>query len=221
MGRGYRIGDFKAVPARAGFAASPPGSGLVDPVVLVDNGEINIIRRWKVTLSCQDPEGNDPTRSGAGLRFTVLAKMENERIVRRCFTTTNQSAVIYAPGRSIRVLALNPNNFELEAHYQIDEFTAGLSDWKDQQFFGGVDALTGETDLSVPPFCDTFEVFSPGAGSPPPRIRGYGPGGVVAYDEVLTVPRSGEIKRIPNLDYTLSPTGAAPQTHIVLYECTG
>jgi len=224
LGRGYRIGDHKPVPAYSGFQVGV-GTQLVPPVVLADYGSPNRVHRWKVTVHVADPDGNDAPRSGAGLRFTILAKMENELIPRRCFVTVGSSQVLYAPGRSIRILALNPMDFQLEAHYNLDEFAGGLSTWEDMQYFGGSNpfsgALAAEADLNLPPFCSSFEVFSPGAGAPAPRLRAYGPGGVVVYDEVLTVPASGEIERIPNVDYTLDITGAAPQTHMVLYQCTG
>jgi hypothetical protein len=209
MGRGYRIGDLVDVP----------GASVTQ--CLSNYGHINRILRWKATLMVQDPEGNDSLRNGAGLRFTVLAKMENELIPRTCFVTVGDAQVIYAPGRSISIQAANPQAFELQAHYQLDEYAGGLSEWEDNQVFP---ALAAEADMALPNFCDSFEVFSPGATAPAPRLRGYGPGGTLVYDEVLAVPRSGEIPRIPGVDYTLSPSGGGgggPQSHIILYNCVG
>ena len=152
------------------------------------------------------------------MRFRVFAKMENELIPRTCFVTTGNAQVIYAPGRSLEITADNPQAFDLQAHYSLDEYAGGLSEWEDRQLITG---MVAETDLELPNFCARFEVFSPGAAAAPPSVKGYGPGGVLVYEEVLAVPRSGEIPIIPQLDYTISPTGVPAQSHVVLYECVG
>ena len=206
MGRGYRIGNAVAVPGASVTAC------------LSNYGHPDRIMRWKVTLMVQDPDGNDVLRNGAGLRFTFLAKMENELIPRTAFVSVGNSVVLYAPGRSISMQVAHPQSFALEAHYQLDEYAGGLAEWEDNQFF---DKLIVESDMGLPNFCDTFQVFSPGTGAPAPRLRGYGPGGTLVYEEVLAVPRSGIIPRIPQVDYTLGPTGAVAQDHMILYNCVG
>jgi len=193
--------------------------------VLADYGWQNRILRWKVTLHVKIPAGStDPVKDGRGLRFQVTSKMENERITRQCFVTVDNAQVIYAPGRSIRISVQNPEDLPvegLEAHWQVDEFAAGLSTWEDVSTFPG---LVAEVPLIIPNFCDTFEVFSPGSAAPPARIRGYGPGGVLYYDEVVSTPRSGSVDVVPRLDYTITPTaggGAGPQDNVVVFNCEG
>lgn len=214
-GRGYRIGDQRAIPALAGF---PPLVGFPIPAeLLVNHGFPDEIRAWKATLHVTDPTGVVPALTGAGLRFIVRAKMENDLIPRQCFVSVGNAQVIYAPGRSIEVQCFNPNAFVLTTHWQIDEATAGLAAWEDQELFL---ALAVQTPMTLPPFCDSFEVYSPGPGAPAPRVRGYGPLGVVVYDQTLPVPASGIVTVIPNVAYTIAPT-AAPQDHIVRYACIG
>jgi hypothetical protein len=211
LGRGYRIGNANAVPSGAGILNSG-----IEPVTLVNHGEVNRIGRWKVTLMVKDPAGNDVTRDGVGLRFVVTARMENDIIPRTCFVTLGDAQVIYAPGRAMEVIAINPSAIDLEAHWNIDEVTAGLSRWEDVQVF---DALGGETDLELPPFCGSFEVFGV-MGQAAPMLRGYGPGGTLLYSEIIGSPRSGPIPRIPSIDFTLQ-SGAPPTQHTVLFVCDG
>jgi len=213
MGRGYRIGNFTPVPAGAGM----PGSG-VEAVTIVNHGEVNRIGRWKITMMVKDPEGNDVGKDGAGLRFTTIAKMENEIIPRTCFVTLGDAQVIYAPGRSLEVLAFNPMAIDLVAHWNIDEVTAGLARWEDSQFldFGVIPAV--ETDVATPPFCGSFEVFG-NTGDASPTLKGYAPGGSLVYTEILAVPRSGTIPRIPGLDFTITP--GAGTKHVIYFVCDG
>jgi len=217
MGRGYRIGDQRTISAGAGFPGVVPG--IINPAVALANyGQPHEFRRWKVTLHVADPDGNTPALQGSGLRFTVTAKMENEIIPRRVFISVGDAQVIYAPGRSIEILGLNPNTFDLRAHWQVDEETAGLSTWEDREIFT---ALSAETVLDIPPFCDHFQIYSPGAAAPSARVRGYATGGTVAFDSIVAVPDSGDLSRVPDLLYTITPTGAAPQVHAVRYQCVG
>jgi hypothetical protein len=216
MGRGYRIGNLQVVPALAGFPAFM--GALNPPVILVNHGEVNEVKRWKVTLHVTDPEGNVPSMHGSGLRFSVLSKMENDLIPRRIFISVGNARVLYAPGRSLEVLGINPNAYALTAHWQIDEYTAGLAEWEDQDVFA---ALAVETVLSIPPFCLSFTVYAPGAAAPAPRLRGYGPTGIVVYDEVLSVPVSRAVECVPNLVYTIAPVGMNPQVHAIRYKCLG
>jgi len=207
MGRGYRIGDQRVVPAGAtGFSIH--NHGLVDHYY-----------RWKVKLACSFPTGvPDPATDGMRLRFHIFGKAENDRIEHRVSVSPNDAQVVYVHGRSVEILCDNPTTVPLVAQYNLDEAAPGLSTWEDMEFFT---ALAVETPLDIPPFCDAFVVLSPGAAAPAPRIRGYLPGGVVGYDEVLAVPRPLAIPRTPNLDYTIAPTGAVPQVHTVHYQCVG
>lgn len=212
-GRGYRIGNQLVVPAGAGFGGAPA-------VVMANHGDPSKIFRWKVILHTSLPTGvADPVNAGSGLRFLIRARMENDDIPRTCFVTLDDAQHIYASGRALEVLAFNPNAFELTAHISLDEYVGGLSIWEDVTIFEN--NLVAETELVFPPFCSRFQVMSPGAAAPAARIRGYAPGGVVVYDDTLAVPRSGLIDRIPDLDYTIAPTGAVPQSHAVMFHCDG
>lgn len=212
-GRGYRIGNQVVVPAGAGFGVEPP-------VVLANHGDPAKIFRWKVILHTVLPEGGvDPVNAGCGLRFIVRPRMENDDIPRTCFVTLDDAQHIYASGRSLSVFAFNPNAFDLTAHISLDEYVGGLSIWEDVTLFENT--LVAEVPLDFPPFCSRFQITSPGAAAPAPRIRGYAPGGVLVYDETLAVPRSGLVDRVPDLDYTIAPTGGAPQSHAILFHCDG
>ena len=213
FGRGYRIGNAQMVPAGAGVLDS-------NPILLTNHGRASTVGRWKISFGVKDPLGLDTSKSGAGLRFLVRARMENDDIPRTCFVDLGGGQCIYAPGRSINVIALNPSDIDLEAHWNIDEVTAGLGLWEDSQTFAGATALTAETPIDVPTFCGRFEVFTV-SGDPPLVLTAYANGGAVVYSEPLSVPRSGTITRIPGVDFTLTPPGGGPQNAIVSFSCDG
>ena len=213
LGRGYRIGQQKTVPAGAGVTVGIP------PELLYNNGDMSHEFRWRITLGVRDPEGNVPALQGAGLRFLVTATQENEQIVRTAFLSanTNDAVVLYAPGRSLDVRAINPNGFSLQANFSVDEAAAGLTEWRDQQQFFGA---TVETELQVPNFCDWFQVVA-ASGTPLPRVRGYGPGGVLVYNEIQPATNLQQIYRIPGVAYTVEPSGGSPGNFIALFHCLG
>lgn len=212
LGRGYRIGQRLIVPANSGFFPGLP------PTVLANHGDPEKIFRWKVTCYVTMPDGvTPPVLQGSGLRFVVRAKMENDNIPRTAFVTLGDAQALYAPGRSISVLAFNPNSYDLLAEVALDEYVGGISVWEDTLLY---DNLLGETELVFPPFCSRFQVYTQ-AGAGAAEIRAYDPSGVIVYSEVLAVPRSGLLDRLPNTLYTIRPTGAPPQTHQVLFVCDG
>lgn len=212
LGRGYRIGQRLIVPANSGFFPGTP------PTVLANHGDPEKIFRWKVTCYVTMPDGvADPVQQGSGLRFVVRAKMENDNIPRTAFVTLGDAQALYAPGRSLSVLAFNPNPYDLIAEVALDEYVGGISVWEDTLLY---DNLTAETELVFPPFCSRFQVFSR-AGAAAAEIRAYDPSGAIVYSEVLATPRSGMLDRLPNTDYTIRPSTPGPQVHQVLFVCDG
>lgn len=214
LGRGYRIGKQETVPAGAGTTAAG-----TPPVVLYNSGNMDHVSRWRITLNARDPLGNVPALQGAGLRYIVTATQENETIPRTAFLNaqSNDAVVLYAPGRSLTVVAINENAFSLQSNFSVDEASAGLAEWRDQATFV---ALAAETELVLPNFCDWFEVATP-SGAPLPRVRGYGPAGVLYYDEILTASNLQQVYRIPGLRYTLTPSGGGAGNYIALFHCLG
>ena len=210
MGRGYRIGNAQVVPANTAES---------NAVCLINHGQANKIGRWKVSINVQDPEGNDVALSGAGLAFILRVRMENDDIPRTTFVGIGGGMVIYAPGRSINLVAYNPYDIDLTAHWNIDEVTAGISVWEDRDIFVGSTALTAETTLTLPPFCTYLEAFTTSLGSAP-TLKGYANGGTVVYQEVLSIPRSSKIQIVQGLEYTITP-GHSGQELAVLYTCQG
>ncbi len=212
LGRGYRIGQKLVVPAGAGLNPWAP------PTVLANHGDPEKIFRWKVTCYVTMPDGvADPPLTGAGLRFVVRARMENDNIPRTAFVTLGDAQALYAPGRSLSVLAFNPNPFDLVAEVALDEYVGGISVWEDTLLY---EDLAAETELVFPPFCSRFQVFSRSTGGTC-EVRAYAPSGAIVYNEVLGIPRSGMLDRLPNTDYTIRPTGVGLQTHQVLFVCDG
>lgn len=151
MGRGYRIGNQRTVPAGAtGFS-------------IANHGLIDHYYRWKVTLGVAIPPGVvDPPTDGMRVRFHIFGKAENDRIEHRASVSPTDGQVVYVTGRSIEILADNPGAIPLIAQYNLDEASPGLSTWEDMEFFT---ALTAETPLDLSPFTDAIVVLSPGGKS--------------------------------------------------------
>ena len=211
MGRGYRIGQLRICPALAGVA---PG---IEPLLLANHAHPEVVTPFKAILGVLDEAGNDPgPMDGSFLRFLVRSSVENDRISRVVDVTTGNSQVIYVTGRSIRITVLNPQNFDLQAQMAMDEWQPGVSAWFTNQFFPG---LAVETPIQAPPFCTQFKVYTP-QGMAAPRLRGYAPGPILVVDQVLLVPNSDDIERIPGVDYTLAPT-APGSNHAINFQCFG
>ncbi len=213
MARGYRIGNANVV------AANTPAE---DPQLLINHGQANKIGRWKVTVNVQDPDEGDVAQLGCGLHFILRCRMENDDIPRTTFVGKGGAMVIYAPGRSINLVAYNPNAIPLTAHWNIDEVTAGISVWEDRDIFSGATALSVETPLVLPTFCTYLEVFTTNVGTAP-TLKGYPPGVAPVlpiYQETLAIPRSSKIQIVQGLDYTITP-GHLGQALAVLYTCQG
>jgi hypothetical protein len=210
IGRGYRTGHHLTVPALAGSAM---------PAVLLANlAHIEKVTPFKLTLGTSDDEGNDPgIADGALLRFFVSHSIENDRFHRVVDVTVGNAQVIYVTARSIKVEVENEQAFTLQADMALDEASPGVSVWYVQERFP---ALGVEVAMDIPPFCQEFRVYTP-TGVAPARLRGYAPGGTLFVDQNLTVPSSGEIQRIPGLDYTLTASAGGPTAHIVNYSCFG
>ena len=223
MGRGYRIGDSVVIPALAGFPGGP------DAVRIVNHGDANRISRWKITLNTSDPNANDTDlRRGSSLQYRITASMENEVIPRRATVTVNDSQVVYAPGRTIEILAFNRMPWGLVAQYSLDEVTAGMSRWKDAENFE-IGLLTTEPGgqefaMDFPPFCSAFEVFTKST-NPGATVRAYNGVGTMVYSETVAAPRSNLIIRIPGCDYTIEPPsnnmGHTTAAYSVYYTCDG
>lgn len=209
FGRGYRIGNKNTVPANTPQA---------NPVGLINFGKPDVVGRFKITLNVQDPTSAEPANTGAGLRFQIIAQMENDKIPRTCFVSVGGGQVLYVPGRSLNVVAWNPYAIGLEAHWNIDEVVAGISVWEDVDLFVDSTALTVEAALDLPTFCTGFEVFTI-SGGPAPTIRGYSNTQQV-FRETVTAGRSGRIPVVPGFDYTIEP-GVNPQNVAVVYTCQG
>lgn len=203
---GHTLGDTFALPAN-----------MTVPQPLMHYGS-NDMKRYKVTISVRDAAGGDVARNGRGVRFFVHAQIQNERHPpRRCFVTIGDGRIVYAPGTSVKVEALNPENIPLEVSISLDESSHGFSDYWDVETFENISA--GEHDLDVPPYCRAMVVLTDAAANPA-IIRGYGTGGAAIYQETLAVPRSADIPRLPRMDYTLQASAGNPD-YWVYYFCEG
>ncbi len=171
--------------------------------------------RFKVTLSV------NTAPNAACVRFRVYGRVENDEILRTVSITDGNGAVLYVPGRALRVLASNDSGQALTVNYALDEGEAGISEWYDtQQWIAQALAPPYYEALSVPTFCKSFRVLAPTAMTPPPTLNAYSKSGALVFSEVLTVPDSGDIIVMPGLTYRLVP-GSDPYTYAVRYKCEG
>lgn len=205
MARGYRIGDTKTV-----------ANGATE--LLANHGHQDHYFRWKVTLGVRDADGVAYTPNTAYTAlFNVLIKVENDRILRRCAVPRGGGQVLYAPGRFIDVSVTNAGSQPLQIDYNLDEATPGLSSWS---WFEDLAGVVAETELDVPEFCTSAQIFTP-TGSAGFTLRGYGATGALVYFETLFVPRSGEIALAPGLLYTVQNVGPGAQDGHIHYRCVG
>lgn len=209
MGRGYRIGNRILIPAGAGVTAG------TRPIQLANHGWQDQLYRWKITMGTE-ADTVLPPDTGAHLRYTALAKMENDLIPRTISVGPGEAGVLYAPGRALDLLVSNPSPFDLWANFSLDEASSGLADWADRETFI---AIAAAQDMNPPTFCDTFKVYSVTGGNPP-LVQGFDDLGNLVYSEVLAVPRSAEIDRIPGIRYTIAPAGGVG-TYVIYYNCLG
>ena len=205
----YKIGDQVLVPALSGVGGTPT---LLRNFFLPDR-----ILRWKAVLSVELPDGVTlPANTSGGLRFRVTSRMGNEIQARTAFVGVGNAVVLYAPGRSLEIVAINPSAVTpFMAHYGTDEATAGFSPWEDFESFAAGDVVA-ETELTMQRFCREIEIFSVN-GAPAPTLRGYDQTGTAVYLDVLPVPKSGRISASPNFRYTIQGAGA----YTVLYHMLG
>lgn len=204
MGRGYRGGDRVVIPAG-------------EQRQLVNHGLVDAYFRWKISLYGEAVDGVSYNALTAYfLQVSVVGKNENDAIERNTLIGIGRGQVLYVPGRSLNVIAINPTDRDIAIHYSLDEATPGLSAWTtDEQI-----STAAETPLDIASFSTQLQVFSLTGGTNW-RIRGYDAVGAVVYDEVLNAPRSAQVPVVPSLFYTIAPVAAGAHSCVVVYQCVG
>lgn len=171
--------------------------------------------RFKVTLSVNAASASNY------VRFALYGRVENDDIVRYVSITDGNAAVLYVPGRALRVTAANSSGQALTVNYALDETEAGISEWFDtQQWVAQVVGPPYYETLDIPPFAKSFRVLCVSAAVAPPTLNAYSKSGALVFSEVLTVPDSGDIIVMPGLTYRLVPA-TDPYTFTVRYKCEG
>lgn len=207
MGRGYRAGDRVVIAAG-------------EQVTLVNHGLVDQYFRWKISLFADSAEGAvyDPN-TAYPIIVTVTGKNENDAIPRQTIVGLGRGQVLYVPGRSLQVLALNPTEQPIGMHYSLDEATPGLSSWTTDE---AVTVGTGvEYPLDVAAFAQALQLVGL-TGATTWTLRGYDAAGTLVSNEVLSPPRSAIIPLAPSLYYTLEPTaGVGTHSCLIVYSCVG
>lgn len=204
MGRGYRAGDQVVVPAG-------------ESKTLVNHGLIDGFFRWKISLYAEEADGAvyDATTAYV-LSVDVVGKNENDAIPRNTLVGLGRGQVLYVPGRSLSVLVTNPTDQDIKVHFSLDEATPGLSAWTtDEQITTDL-----ETPLDVAAFANGVQLYGLNGGSQW-MLRGYDTSGALAYNEILSVPRSSAVAIVPSFFYTIAPVSVGTHTCTVVYSCVG
>lgn len=215
---GYtKIGDRVLVPAGAGMTVGIPEISLQN-VSMADR-----IMRWGIVLGAEIPDGTViPANTALGLQFAIRATSANELIPKTIYTEAGIGEVgparlLYARGRTLSVVAMNPTAVDLYAHYGLDNAVAGFSTW---QTFEEITTDATEVTLYPPPYTISMDVLTQQV-NPAAHIRGYNNAGVLAFDQTLTVPNSGTIPLFPGLLYTLSCSVNAATLYHINYNMFG
>ena len=189
--------------------------------IIVPSTGTQVQQRYRIMLRVTDPSGG-AAGEPRGIRFQVLASLENDTIVRSVFVGAAQGGVttIYAEGRTLQITGENLANAVLQVNVSIDEAdpnAPGFTTWRAVQY---MEHIAAPTALNVPPFCRAIVVLSP-TGTPAPTLTGNNGVAVTDYSEALAVPRTTEIPLNPGLFYLLTPAGGAPRSHVIHYLCEG
>lgn len=204
LGRGHRGGDRVVIPAG-------------ETVTLVNYGLQDGYFRWKVSLLAEGTDdGVYDVQTAYPLLVQITGKYENDVITRTPNLSIGRNAVVYVPGRTLNVLATNPTDQPIAVHYSLDEATPGLSAWTSDDTL----TIAAETDLDIPPFASTLQLFGLTGGTNW-TLRGYDSGGTVVYQEILNSPRSAQVPISPSLFYTVEPTAAGTHAIHALFQCVG
>lgn len=196
-GQSSRMGDSVVVPA---------GQTLILPI----RQDIEQ-HQWKVIVTV--PGGQlSPVDQRAWINVDVIARIENETVLRRARIGEIDSAYFYVSGRSLELSFFNAlTTMAVTVTYQVTEDSGGVGRFNNMDTFA---VMNVERTLVVPPFCATFQLFTRSALDSI-LLSGYfmGIAGVesLVYREALAGPRSAEINRVPCLRYTLQ----LPPLHIV------
>lgn len=215
---GYtKIGDRVLVPAGAGMTVGIPEVSLQN-VTMADR-----IMRWGIVLAAEIPDGTViPANTALGLQFVIRATSANELIPKTVYTEAGVGEVgparlMYARGRTLAIVAMNPTAVDLYAHYGLDNAVAGFSTW---QTFEEITTDATEVTLYPPTYTTTMEVLTLSA-NPAAHLRGYNNAGVLVFDQTLTTPNSGAIPLYPGLLYTLACSVNAPTLYHLNYNMFG
>lgn len=218
---GYRLGDTVVVPGG--------GDGVAGPDTLVAwVGTVQRLRRFKIQLQVRAlAQAVIDDAEGDHVVFTIESRTENDTITRTVTIRKGGAAVIYTPGRALKITAngySETTDGAFQVSYSLDEAEAGISEWETIQEIRVAASVSPTVNtLVIPPFAKTLEVLTSYV-NPSPTLFGYyyEANGTASYVEMLAVPRSGQIPIAPNLSYTLSvPSFGTDTVYTVRYVCEG
>lgn len=157
-------------------------------------------------------------------------------IVRRVSVKVGDSVTMFAGGRTMAILAYNPNfnwrqsigaaqspyqvpGLPLIASYSLDEGAAGYTFWRDAEEVWV--QPTSKIQLDIPPFCQRFQIFSDPTSDGNLVLTAAAPGGQYnLIQDILANPISIKYENNPLLVYYLTST-ASTYPVVINYDCTG